>query len=349
MEVGMQTRPAPIERVELSLIVVSYNTRELTLASLRSVVAQTEGVSYEIIVVDNGSADGSADAVAASFPDVTLLRLRENVGFAAGNNLAARLTTGRYLLLLNPDTVVLDGAILRLLAFARSHPDVGIFGGRTLFPDGALNPTSCWNRPTLWSAFCLAGGLSRAFRKRPWANPEQPCLWDCDRSREVDIVSGCFFLIRRALWEQLGGFDPAFFMYGEEADLCLRAARLGHKCMICPEATIIHYGGASERIRADKMVRLFRAKAQLYQRHWSPGRARVGIALLDLWALVRILGFALASPFRPAAHNCYGTWCKIWRERRSWHIPARAGVRPDQAPGADRERPGRVVGESTPS
>src|SRR5690606_2943956 len=118
---------------------------------------------------------------------------------------------------------------------------------------GSLNPTSCWGRSTPWSEFCHAVGLSAAFRGSRLLNPEGLGSWRRDSVREVDIVTGCFLLLPRALWERLGGFHPDFFMYGEEADLCLRARRLGVRPIITPEATIVHYGGRSENKRIQKM------------------------------------------------------------------------------------------------
>jgi len=304
---------------DASVLIVSYNTRDMTLACLRSVFAQTPYRAFEVIVVDNASTDGSAQTIAERFPDVRLFALDRNIGFAAANNFAARHATGEWLLLLNPDTVVLDNAIDKLVAFAEAHPEASIFCGRTLFADGSLNPTSCWAKPTIWSMFCLGSGLSALLKDANWAFPAAMRDWKRDTIRQVDIVTGCFFLIRRSLWEQLGGFDPAFFMYGEEADLCLRAAKLGHKCMICPDATIIHYGGASEKVRADKMVRLFRAKAQLFRRHWSASAARFGVAMLDLWALTRMAGFAAASLVKPRHRENFQTWREVWSKRAEWH------------------------------
>lgn len=319
--------------MQLSVLIISYNTRELSLACLRSLFAQTREASFQVIVVDNVSADGSADAVAGEFPQVRLIRSPKNLGFAAGNNLAAREAAGEWLLLLNPDTVVLDRAIDRLLAFAESHPETSIFGGRTIFADGSLNAASCWRRPTPWSAWCIALALSRLFRGSAFLNAEAYGGWPRDSVREVDIVSGCFLLIRRSLWEELGGFAPAFFMYGEEADLCLRARKLGHKCLVCPDATIIHYGGASEKLRADKMIRLFKAKAQLFARHWSPGSARFGVATLDLWALTRMAGFGIAALMRRKHRASFKTWQEVWRGRDAWHILGRA--LPQGAPAAE--------------
>ncbi len=310
--------------VPLSIIVISYNTRELTQACVASVVAPSASDSSEVILLDNASIDGSAEAIASgAFPRVRVIASHRNLGFAAANNWAARQAGGEWLLLLNPDTVVLDRAIDKLLGFAEAHPDASVFGGRTVFGDGSLNPTSCWSRPTPWSMFCLGSGLSALFKNANWAFPEAIRNWKRDTVRQVDIVTGCFLLIRRGLWDQLGGFDERFFMYGEDADLCLRAAQLGHKCLICPDATIIHYGGASEKARSGKMVQLFTAKARLFTRHWSPPAARFGVAMLDLWALTRLAAFAAAGMFRPRFRESYQTWREIWRQRTAWHTAAR--------------------------
>lgn len=305
---------------DVSIIIVSYNTCELTLACLRSLYHETRDITFEVIVVDNASSDGSADAIAAEFPQARLMLPGENLGFARANNLAAEQAGGEYLLLLNPDTVVLDGALQTLHAFARQHPEAAIFGGRTLYADGSLNPTSCWGRPTPWSTFCRAIGLSAIFKGNRLFDPETLGGWARDTVRQVDIVTGCLFLIRKELWEQLGGFAPEFFMYGEEADLCLRAQRLGSKCLICPQATIIHYDGASERVRSDRMVRLFRSKAQLFARHWGTAMSRFGVAMLNWWAFTRMVAFGLLTHLGlTTGKQNYPAWRTIWRRRAEWN------------------------------
>jgi hypothetical protein len=307
-------RPPPT----LSILVVSYNTREMTLACLASAIAETRTTAAEIIVVDNASSDGSADAVARHFPGIRLVRARENLGFAAANNLAAREARGAYLLLLNPDTVVRDAAIDRLVDFARRRPEALLWGGRTVFADGRLNPSSCWGRMTVWNQLCRAGGLTGLFPASALFNGEALGGFARDREREVDIVSGCFLLVTRALWERLGGFDPVFFMYGEEADLCLRARRLGARPRFTPEATIVHHGGASETARLEKMVKLLAAKATLIDRHWHPLLAPLGRRLLALWPLSRWLARAaqarLSGRERPEA----ATWRAIHEARARW-------------------------------
>ncbi len=301
-------------RLPLSVIVVSYETRELTLACLRSLYAETPELDFELLVVDNASTDGSAQAIAAQFPEARLMALESNIGFGAANNLAAQEAQGRRILLLNPDTEIRDRAVERLVAFADEHPQARLFGGRTVFPDGSLNRGSCWGAPTLWSTFCLAAGWANRFQNCAWLHPEGLGAWQRDSVREVAIVSGCFLLIDTELWHALGGFHPAFFMYGEDADLCLRARDLGARALICPEAEIMHLGGASERVRADKMVRLFTAKAQMFRMHWGRVRGRIGVALLDLWALWRVVALKLAR--RRAA---LAQWRDVLARRGEWH------------------------------
>ena len=195
----------------LSIIVISYNTREMTLACLASVYAQTE-CDFEVVVVDNASTDGSAEAIRRAFPQVTLLAETENHGFARAHYIALPHCRAPLMLLLNPDTVVLDRALDRLVAFSRRRPQAGIWGGRTLYGDGRLNPTSCWGRITVWSLASRLLGLTAIFRSSEFFNPELYGAWPRDTEREVDIVTGCLFLIARQTWDDLGGFDPVFVM-----------------------------------------------------------------------------------------------------------------------------------------
>ncbi len=303
----------------LSIIIISYNTRQMTLECLASVYAETK-TPFEIIVVDNASSDGSAEAIAEHYPDVHLIAENTNHGFAPAHDIALPHATAPWLLLLNPDTVVTNGALDTLLAFAQVNPEAGIWGGRTLFADGTLNPSSCWGRMTLWSTFARITGLNRVFRSSELFNPETYGTWLRDTVREVDIVVGCLFLMRRADWDALGGFDPAFFMYGEEADLCLRARKRGFRPMVTPEAEIVHYAGASETVRADKMVRLMRAKTELIKRHFRPGTRTLGRTLFALWPLSRYVATSAGAAVlrRPSLQEKARNWGRIWARRDEW-------------------------------
>ena len=317
MSLNNTTHVAP---PDVSILIVSYNTRALTLAAIRSVLAETKAVTFEILVVDNASGDGSDAAIADIGGPLRLMALEENIGFARANNLAAAQARGEFLLLLNPDTVIRERAIDRLVAFARARPEAKIWGGRTLFADGSLNPASCWRRMSLWNLACRATGLTGLFPNSPLFHSEAYGGWPRDEERVVDIVSGCFLLIPRTFWQRLDGFDCAFFMYGEEADLCLRARRLGARPRVTPEATIVHIGGASERVRTDKMIRLLSAKAMLIERHFSPFSAPLGKALLLLWPFSRWLALSLAYRVTGAARHgeAATTWRAVWQARNCW-------------------------------
>ncbi len=306
---------------KLSIIIISYNTKQLTLDCIQSVLDQTSETRYELIVVDNNSPDQSAEAIKKKFPQINLIASKDNLGFAKANNLAAEKASGEFILLLNPDTVVLDNAIDKLMQFAHDNPDSGIWGGRTLYGNKSLNPTSCWKKMTLWNVFCRTTGLTGLFPASEFFNAESYGKWQRDSVREVDIVTGCFLLITAELWHRLNGFDPAFFMYGEEADLCLRAGKLGASPIVTPDATIIHYGGASEAIQSDKMVKLLKGKISLIKRHWSPFTTPIGIFLFSLWPLTRYLALkniARVLPGKKSLNDRADTWNKIWKRRKEW-------------------------------
>jgi GT2 family glycosyltransferase len=244
-----------------------------------------------------------------------------NHGFARANNIAARHARGKYFLLLNPDTVILDRAIDRLVAFAEAAPAARIWGGRTIYGDHRLNPSNCWRQMSLWSLFSQAAGLSSLFRKSPLFNPDAYPDWARDSERSVEIVTGCFFLIRRLFWEELGGFDLTFVMYGEEADLCQRAARAGARPRITPAAEIIHYVGASSSVRANKQVMVLKAKATLIRRYFPAWQQPIALALLRVWpasrALVARIAAGLTGRAGPTARA--EAWGEVWRRRTEWH------------------------------
>jgi GT2 family glycosyltransferase len=307
------------DQLELSVIIVSYNTRKLTLECLESLYKETSNVKFETILVDNASEDDSAPAVKKEFPQVRVIELKENIGFARANNLASESACGRYLLLLNPDTVIINNAIEKILIFARQNQEAGIWGGRTIFPDGSLNPTSCYGEMTPWSLFCRAIGLTAIFTNFTFFNPESFGSWQYDSVREVDIVTGCFMLISTSIWKQLAGFDPLFFMFGEEVNFCLRARKCGYKPMFNPEAQIIHYGGASEKVKLNRWEKLFRAKATIIRLHWPRRSIGFGIGMLLMWAasravIMRILSVLAPKKFIPHREK----WSEIWRKRKEW-------------------------------
>src|SRR3954451_1524004 len=197
-------------RADVAVLIVSYNTASELVECLESVKAQRLSISQEILVVDNASVDDSVALTRELHPDVQVLASETNLGFAAGVNLAAEQADAEYLLLLNPDTVVQDHAVDKLVAFARANPGHGLYGGRTVRRDGSLEPSSCWGLPTLWSTFTWATGLSSVARGNRILDPEALGAWKRDTVREVGVVTGCLLLIERRVWERLGGFDERY-------------------------------------------------------------------------------------------------------------------------------------------
>lgn len=322
--------------IDISILIVSYNTCDMTLAAIQSALDETTATKIEIIIVDNASTDGSADAISARFPQannphVHLIRSERNLGFAAGNNLASAKASGKRLLLLNPDTVVTKAAIDKLNTFANNTETAGIWGGRTVFADGNLNKASCWQRMTVWNQVCRTSGLAAIFPNSSFFNAESFGAWQRDTVRHVDIVSGCFLLIDHTLWRTLGGFAPIFFMYGEEADLCLRAKAHGARPVITPDAEIIHHGGASEKVRADKMVRLLAAKSELIERHMSGLSRPIARTALHAWPHTRLIATKLAARLFDTAkwHTQVETWRTVLAHKPKWrHGFSRLHIQP---------------------
>jgi GT2 family glycosyltransferase len=299
---------------EVSILVVSYNTRDMTLDCLRSVVRETRA-SYELIVVDNASTDRSAAAIAAAFPDIRLIASDENLGFGRANNLAASEARGEYVLLLNPDTVILDGAIDRLLAFARAQAEAKMWGGRTVFADGSPNPTNCYQDVTLWRLFCRASGLTALSRNHHWFSTMYGGA-DMSRERPVDVITGCFLLLPRDLWRRLGGFDPDFFLFDEETDLCMRARRdCDARPRYTPDAAIVHHVGQSTPSKPDRIMQQLNGRLLLIDKHFAGLRRVAARRLVMLTPALRAVMEGLLSRIGRPVQRCWG---EVWRKRRDW-------------------------------
>ena len=243
-------------RPDVSVVMVSYNTRELLAQSLASLFAQTPSLNLQVTVIDNASSDGSAEMVRESFPRVKLVANFENLGITKANNQGLKVSNGRYILLLNPDTIILDRAIERMRAFLGSHPEIGACGCKLLNPDGSYQ-RSDFPPPSLISAFYLYSSLFARFpalgqRLLPEAVNLRP-----DKTRPVQLCATTCFLISRACLNDVGYLDERFFLYSEDYDLCLRIWQKGWKVYYLPEASITHYEGASMNSGAVTLKRNF--------------------------------------------------------------------------------------------
>ena len=284
--------PAARTSPEVSVVVVNWNTRDLLRGCLASIAAETRA-SHEVIVVDNASDDGSAAMVAAEFPAVRLIANTDNRGFAAANNQALAVANGRHVLLLNPDTIVLDGAIDRMLAWLAAHPDVGCAGCQVL-EDAETIQLTCFADPSPLNLLLVEAGLMRLARRirvfgRPWY-----VGWDRRSEREVDVVSGMFMLVPRAVLDAVGPLDEAFFIYAEEADWCRRIRAAGYSCVFTPQARIVHLDGGGKSTTQIKS----RMHVQMQKSHLAYARKHHGLsgymavkALFLGSALARVLAF----------------------------------------------------------
>ncbi len=261
--------PADAGMPAVSVIVVSYNVREHLLRALRSVLAG-RGLSLEVIVVDNASQDGSADAVAQEFPQVRLIRLPENRGYAAANNVGLGECHGSHVLLLNPDMVLDPDAVAKLSDFLTVHSEVGAVGPRILRPDGRPDPAARRSFPTLWVAALRMSGLSRLFPRSPLVARYNMGHISAESSHEIDSGTGACLLVRRHALEEVGLFDTDYFLYGEDLDLCLRLRAAGWAIYYLPTAVGTHFKGASASQRPlESIYEFHRAMWTFYRKHYA--------------------------------------------------------------------------------
>ncbi len=234
----------PPAQPTLTVLLVSYNTKSLLAPCFEALEAALAGIdSHAIVVVDNASADGSAAYLRENFPQAELIALDRNVGFGRANNAAMARNHSPYLLLLNTDAFVSKDAISRSIAYMAGHPECGVLGVRLVGRDGVLQP-SCRFFPTPLNSFVSRAGLEKWF---PPIRMIDDMAWDHASVRDCDWVPGCFYLIRREVVEQVGLFDPRYFLYFEEVDHCFAVKRAGWKVVFFPDVSVVHLGGESAK------------------------------------------------------------------------------------------------------
>ena len=279
--------------MDVSVIIVNYNTKKLTMDCIRSVLQSKTRYAYEIILVDNASADGTADAVEAAFPAVKLIRNDRNAGFSKANNQGIRIAAGRYILLLNSDTVVEPETLERMVEYMDRHPEVGASGCKLVLPDGSLDEACKRGFPTPKAAFYYAFGFSKRHPHDPKYNQYKLTHLHPDEIHEVDCLVGAFMLVRKEAIDEVGLLDEEFFMYGEDIDWCYRIKQAGWKIMYVPVTTVIHYKGASSRKKPFRIVYEFhRAMILFHRKHyrriypaWINGLVYLGVFVKFVAAL----------------------------------------------------------------
>ncbi|MFI5251799.1 MAG: glycosyltransferase [Bacteroidota bacterium] len=288
--------------MEVSVVIVNYNVRPFLENALNSLRKALSGIDAEIIVVDNASTDGSIEMLRSSFPEVMLIINEYNAGFGAANNTAMKRSTGRFILLLNPDTIVQEDTVRVMIKFFGEHAEVGIAGCKVLNPDGTLQLACRRSFPKPWVAFTKVSGLSSLFQGSPLFGRYNLTYKNPNESYEVDAISGSFMFLRREVYVQTNGFDEEYFMYGEDLDLCYRVQKFGWKVYYVHSTQIIHYKGESARRSDIDEVKIFYEAMYVFvNKHLQRGVfisiiLRVGIGLRKWFAFVA----RTARPLKPA-------------------------------------------------
>lgn len=280
--------------MDLSILIVNYNTRELTLDALRSVYRSQTNYTFEVILIDNHSTDGSVEAIKEEFPQVKIIENQENVGFAKANNQGIRRAAGRYILLLNSDTIIQPDTLEIMLRFMDQHPNIGASGCKVVLPDGSLDKACRRGFPTPSASFYYAFGLAKLFPHVPKFNQYQLSYLDPDDDYPVDCLVGAFMLVRREVIDHVGMLDEDFFMYGEDVDWCYRIKKAGWEIYYYPKTSIIHYKGAGKKRKSRKVVYEFhRAMILFHRKHYQKsyswlvnGLVYAGVGLKFLLAFV---------------------------------------------------------------
>ena len=257
--------------VTLSICILTLNARDFLRACLHSIQEHTT-LDHEIIVVDNGSSDGTSDMLQTEFPTVRLIQNQENLGYTYPNNQAMQLAKGRFIALLNPDTLVHSGAFEQLCAFLESHPDVGIVGPKVLNSDGTLQAPCRRGDSRPWAVISYFTGLAKRFPDKAFFNGYLLTHLPEDQIHPVDGVSGSCMFIRREVVDQIGYLDERFFAYQEDADYCLRARQAGWQVYYNPEAQITHFGGqGGSRVQPYRSIWAWHKSYFLYYRKHFAG------------------------------------------------------------------------------
>lgn len=305
---------------ELSIICVNWNSLDYLLEAVGSIYENTQGISFEIIIVDNASPEGGVDTVSEKFPAVKIVKSDKNIGFAGANNLGFRQSSGRYVLLLNPDTKLIGPAITIMLDQIKSLPDAGIVGCKLLNSDLSTSTTSIQKFPTILNQLLSAEPLRVRF--------PSCSLWDLgplfsesSAAVQVDVIPGACMMLKRGVFEQAGLLTEDYFMYAEDIDLNYKIRKLGFSSYYVSEAKIIHYGGRSssrQRISQWSTVMTYRAMLKFYRRTRGSMYAAAYRFAMGCAAVVRLIVLALMFPFgdRPSIR-----WTAVkWHTILKWSI-----------------------------
>jgi GT2 family glycosyltransferase len=279
--------------VTLSIIIVNYNVKKLLEACLYSVEKAIQGVDAEVLIVDNASSDDSVAHLRSLFPSYRLIENTSNKGFAKANNQGLSFASGKYVLFLNPDTVVPPDCIRKCIDFLHSHPLAGALGVKMFNGNGKFLPESKRGFPSPLVSFWKLAGISRIFPRSEFFSKYYMGHLDENATHEVDVLSGAFMMVKKEVLDKIGGFDERFFMYAEDIDLSYRIQKAGYKNYYLAETSILHYKGGSTKKNATYVRHFYRAMSQFVKKHYGAG---IYTSILD----AAITAFTLFSSLRVA-------------------------------------------------
>ena len=292
MEIRLN-RTANEPKCLVSVIIVTWNGKKYALECLESLMAQRRAISVEIIVVDNGSSDGTPEEIRDRFPEITLIENQANFGFAKANNIGMALSQGKYVCLVNSDVVIPSMCLEKMVKFMDSHPEIGVLGPKMLSPDGRTG-ASVMRLPTVWNTLCCALGLNIFFSRSVLFGGFSMNAYPYDTVENVEVLTGWFWMIPCAALETVGGLDEQFFMYGEDIDWCHRFRDAGWQVVFYPEVGALHYGAASSKEAPTRFyVEMRRANLQYFRKHYKVWGAFGYYVAIWLHELVRITGYSV--------------------------------------------------------
>jgi GT2 family glycosyltransferase len=265
--------------VDLSIIIVNYNVKEFLQNLIHSIYKAAQKITFEIIVIDNNSNDGSVEFIREKFPDIKLIANDKNLGFSKANNIGLKEAKGKYLLLINPDTLVREDTFEKMIRFFQDNPETGLAGCKIINPDGSLQLACRRSFPGPWTSFCKVTGLSTLYPKSKLFARYNLTFLDEELTYEVDAISGSFMMFTREIYEKVGGLDEQFFMYGEDLDFCYRVQKAGYKVYYVHSTQIIHYKGESTRRSSLDETKIFYSAMQLFVKKHLSGSFLVEIIL----------------------------------------------------------------------
>ena len=277
---------------DISIVIVNYNVRHFLQQTLESVNRSIQKLNVEIWVVDNNSVDDSVSMVQREFPEVNLIANSDNPGFSKANNQAIRKSNAKYILLLNPDTVLQEDTLVKCYDFMESHTEAGAVGAKMIDGSGQFLPESKRGFPTPWVSFCKASGLTKVFKKSKLFNQYHLGFLNENETHEIDVLCGAFMFMRNSVLEEIGLLDEAFFMYGEDIDLSYRIKQSGNKVYYLPETQLIHFKGESTKKTSVNYVRVFYQAMIIFAKKHFSGK---GAGILILMLNIAIFGRAFIS------------------------------------------------------